>query len=272
MLIILTGSSGSGKNTIINELEKESEKFKFMPSFTTRDKRPNEIEGSPYFYLTKEDFQSKIKQNEFIEYEFIHNNFYGSSKTILQEFLEQDKIILKDFGIEGAQNISSKLNNLTPVIKIFLTTSKKELKRRLKNRNEKQIKLRLKRYNKEQKEMFKFDYLIYNNDLEKTKNLILNLVNFENTDFMPSKQIDKLKLKKVNKYVNKLISGKILKPIEISLENDKLQIIKGDEKFIASLIANKSVCKKFVNKNINISFSPSEIMEWKSFIRECEEY
>lgn len=269
MLIVLTGSSGSGKNTIINEIEKDSQKFKYMPTFTTRDKRPNEIEGRPYFYLSKDEFQNKIKQNEFIEYEYIHNNYYGSSKVILEEFLGQDKVIIKDFGIEGAQNISSKLNDLTPVVKVFLTTNKKELKKRLKNRGEQQIKLRLKRYKKEQKEMYKFDYLIYNNDLLTTKNFILNLINFEITDFLPSKNIDKLKLKKVNKYVNQLISGKILKPIEISYNNNKLQIVSGDEKFIASLIANRPVCKKLVDKTIDSNFEPNMLMEWKSFIREC---
>ena len=270
MLIVLTGSSGSGKNTIINEIERLSDDFQYMPTFTTREKRPNEVEGRPYHFISKQDFQDKIKQNEFIEYEFIHNNYYGSSKIILEDFLNQEKIIIKDFGIEGAQNIATKLSDLTPVVKVFLTTSKKELKKRLKNRGEKQIELRLKRYKREQKEMFKFDYLIYNNDLESTRDFIMNLINIENTDFIPSKHIDDLNLKKVNKYVNKLIAGKTLKPVEITYNDNKVYIIKGDEKFVASLIANRLVCKKLVDAKPKISLDTSEIMEWKSFIRECQ--
>lgn len=271
MLIVLTGSSGSGKNTIINAIEECSNNFQYMPTYTTRDKRINEIEGRPYHFITKENFQQRIKQNEFIEYEFIHNNYYGTSKLILEEFLNQDKIIIKDFGIEGAQNIASKVNELTPVIKIFLTTSKKELKKRLKNRGEKQIKLRLKRYKKEQKEMFKFNYLIYNNDLEITKNFVMNIINFDNIDFIPSKRIDDLNLKKVNKYVNKLISGKTLTPVKIAFYDNKLYIIEGDEKFIASLITNRLVCKQLVTQQPKIALPIDEIMKWKSFIRECQD-
>ena len=119
--------------------------------------------------------------------------------------------------------------------------------------------------------MFKFDYLIYNNDLESTRDFIMNLINIENTDFIPSKHIDDLNLKKVNKSVNKLIAGKTLKPVEITYNDNKVYIIKGDEKFVASLIANRLVCKKLVDAKPKISLDTSEIMEWKSFIRECQD-
>ena len=114
-------------------------------------------------------------------------------------------------------------------------------------------------------------YLIYNNDLESTRDFIMNLINIENTDFIPSKHIDDLNLKKVNKYVNKLIAGKTLKPVEITYNDNKVYIIKGDEKFVASLIANRLVCKKLVDTKPKISLDTSEIMEWKSFIRECQD-
>ena len=89
MFVILTGSSGVGKNTVIKNLIEEDNKFVLMPTYTTRQKREGEIEGNPYFYLTKEEFQDKIKHNDFIEYELIHTNFYGSSLSICEDYLKR---------------------------------------------------------------------------------------------------------------------------------------------------------------------------------------
>ena len=71
MFIILTGSSGVGKNTVITEIEKNNKNFKLMPTYTTREKRPFEIEGYPFYYITKDEFQQKIRSGELIEHEYI---------------------------------------------------------------------------------------------------------------------------------------------------------------------------------------------------------
>ena len=270
MFIILTGSSGVGKNTIISELEKETEKYKLMPTITTRNKRPGEVQGYPYFFLTKDEFQQKIRENALIEYEFIHENFYGSSYEVLEESLKDGKILLKDIGIEGAQNLSIKIASKTPLIKVFLTTTKRELKRRLIGRGEKQIKLRLKRYKREQGEINKFDYIIYNNDLQQTCDYIKKLHEIKLEDILPTISAEKLCTKKINHYVSEIQKGKILKPVKVQFENEKLYIVKGHEKFIAGVLTNKPVAKLIVdNKKIN-KVDDSEIQKWKELLNQSK--
>lgn len=271
MFIILTGSSGVGKNTVITKMEKDNENIKLMPTYTTRQKRPNEVEGYPFYYLTTNEFQEKIKNGELIEYEHIHGNFYGSSYKILDEILKLNVTIMKDFGIEGAQNLTNKISHITPVIKVFLTTSKRELVKRLKGRGEKQIKLRLKRYKREQSEINKFDYIIYNNDLEKTCEFIDKLSKISINDFLPTIKVNKINTKKVNKAVEKLQKGEFLPSIKVSFVDDKLYIIKGIESFIASVLTNKLVAKTIVeNKKIN-KLSDEEYKKFSILIQQSTE-
>lgn len=272
MFIILTGSSGVGKNTVIKSLEKENPNFKLVPTYTTRNKRDTEIEGNPYYFITKEEFQQKIKDNELIEHEYIHTNYYGSSYKIFDDLINQNKILIKDIGIEGAQNLEQKLNDRTEIVKIFLTTkSKKDLKQRLKGRGEKEIKLRLKRYKREQAERNKFDYLIFNKDLNETTKIINSISQLDFYDIIPSKPVGKLNLNKIKRYNNKLLKGYILKPIKVALNEDKIFILDGEEKFIAGLLANKTVCKEICLKDVKNNLTVEQLMEWKSLVRESSE-
>ena len=257
MFVIMTGSSGVGKNTVINELKKIDERFVLMPTYTTREMREGEIEGNPYYFLTKEQFQEKIHNNQLLEHELIHTNYYGSSKELLEQYLQTGNIIIKDIGVQGAQNLYKKLNEMTQVIRVFLTVnSKKELKKRLIGRKEKNIKLRLKRFGYEQKQINNFDYIIYNHDLQRTTQDILKIVELENNDFLPCKNIKDINKYKVRYYANKLKTGKVLRPIKIAFDGEKAYILKGVEKFVASVLTNMPVAKvivcKQVKKNIQV--------------------
>jgi guanylate kinase len=250
MFVILTGSSGVGKNTIIKELLSEREDIVMMPTFTTREKRKGEIEGSPYFYISKDEFQNKIKNNEFIEYEHIHNNLYGSSFNVFEEYIAKGKTIIKDIGVQGAQNLCVKLAGTTEIVKIFLTTKhKSDLKKRLKGREESQIKLRLKRYKYEQKQKNKFDFIIYNQNLAETICNISAILNIPQSEYLSCKKTGNISQYLVKYYKNKLLCGKTLKPIKISISDGKIYIVSGVEKFIASILAQKPVAKVLVSKN-----------------------
>lgn len=264
MFIILTGSSGVGKNTIIKEIEKTNPNIQLMPTYTTRTKRPTEVEGYPFHFISKEEFQEKIRNNELIEYEFIHNNYYGSSFKIFHDFLSEGKILIKDIGVEGAQNLSCKIQEETPVVKIFLVTkSKRELKKRLKGRGEKNIKLRLKRFRKEQREVDKFDYVILNEELEKTKNVIQSVHAITPEEILPTKPVGRLRPKKLKKIISLLQSGRILKPIKVAIKGENLYVIKGHEKLLASIYTQKPVAKFIVDAKEIPELSVAEIMEWK---------
>ena len=252
MFIILSGSSGVGKNTVIKEMQKNNEHLVMMPTFTTREKREGEIEGKPYYYISKNEFQDKIKNEEFIEHEFIHNNFYGSSYIVFDEYIKRGDIIIKDIGVEGAQNLSLKLKQKTPILKIFLTVKhKSELKRRLKGRGEKQIKLRLSRFGYEQKQINKFDYVVFNADLTETSNLINSLMLLTESDFRFKKDLNKCNPYKVKYFINKLNSGKILSPVKIVVKDDKAYVVSGTEKLLASFLCGLPVAKVVVKKQID---------------------
>ena len=252
MFIILSGSSGAGKNTVIKEMQKTDDNLVLMPTYTTREKREGEIEGLPYFYISKNDFQQKIKENEFIEYELIHGNYYGSSYKVFDEYLKMGKVLIKDIGVEGAQNLSQKMSDKTEVVKVFLTIShKRELKKRLKGRGEKQIKLRLKRFDYEQKQKNKFDYIINNVNLALTTEYVKKIESAELEDFYFSKSLKKFSNYKVKYYINKLTSGKILKPVKVAIVDNKFCVVGGAEKLIASFICKKPVAKFITPKNVN---------------------
>ena len=251
MFVILSGSSGVGKNTVIKEMQKTNKNLVMMPTFTTREKRDGEIEGAPYFYISKDEFQEKIKNNELIEYEYIHNNYYGSSYKIFDEYIKLGKIIIKDIGVEGAQNLKQKLSEKTDITKFFLTVKHKyELKKRLNGRGEKQAKLRLKRFGYEQKQKNKFDFIIYNTNLQETSNLVTKLIDLKNCDYYFCKELNKLSKYKVKYYINKLTSGKVLKPVQIALCNDKVCVVSGAEKLVASFVSKMPISKVVVNKKI----------------------
>lgn len=179
MLILISGCSGSGKNTIIQELLKRNSNIKFLKSCTTRKKRPSEGKEA-YIYLSKDEFDQKLKNDEIFEHEEIHQNFYGLLKSSLDEVVECDKNdqhFVKDIGVLGQINLVRALKNKVNVLSIFLTVPRKELIRRLTVRGEKDIDLRLSRMEFEMGYINNFDVTINNIDIEKTTKRVEKLIN-----------------------------------------------------------------------------------------------
>ena len=173
MLIILSGSSGIGKNTIINEILKRYDNFQLLPTLTTREMRRNESQGNPYYFVTVEEFMRKKENGELLESEKVHGNYYGASKLVLQE-TETDKILIKDIDVKGALNLKDKLND---VITIFLKPSCfEQLIERLKGRGEDRIEERLTRYNLELELSKNFDHAIVNEEIDDTIEKIIHII------------------------------------------------------------------------------------------------
>ena len=183
MLVILSGVSGAGKDTVKKELIKRLDYVDTLPSITTRDKRDGDIEGETYIFITKEEFEKRIKLGEFYEYDVHHNKYYGTSKKLLNEKIESGKVIVKDIDVNGTENLIKLLKNDTKVISIFLKVSKEELESRLKQRIDKpsdeEIKMRLSRFEYEESKTNIYDYVINNNNLEKTVNIITTIIENE---------------------------------------------------------------------------------------------
>ncbi|CDE90562.1 MAG: guanylate kinase [Clostridia bacterium] len=183
MLVILSGVSGAGKDTIKKELIKRMEDIISLPSFTSREPRPGEEEGVQYHFISKDEFKEKIKNGEFYEYDLHHENYYGTSKKLMNEKIESGKIIVKDIEVNGTENLIKKLGNDTKLVTIFLKVDKEELKNRLINRgdnlSEADMQLRLNRLEYEESKIGLYDYVIKNDDLEKTVQIIMTIIENE---------------------------------------------------------------------------------------------
>ena len=183
MLVILSGVSGAGKDTIKKELIKRMENVISLPSFTSRGPRPGEKEGIQYHFITKEEFKEKIINGEFYEYDLHHENYYGTSRKLMNEKIQSGKIIVKDIEVNGTENLIKTLGNETKLVTIFLKVDKEEFKNRLINRgdnlSESDMQLRLDRLEYEESKIKLYDYVIKNDDLEKTVQIIMTIIKNE---------------------------------------------------------------------------------------------
>ena len=243
-----SGGSGVGKNTVISELLKKGG-FALMPTYTTRDKRPMESEGNPYCFLTESEFKQKIDENELYEYENVHGHYYGTSKLLLKKQLSLGKILLKDIDVLGTQNLVKSIGKDVKIITLFLKVDSKDvLVKRLTERKETEIEKRLARYDMEMSFCDKYDYVITNNDLFETKDIVLEIINAEKqglkfgtvTSGAPDNG-------KVEYYVKKLQAGETLSPIITAFYGGRPFVLDGREKYLASLITGKSVAKEIKN-------------------------
>lgn len=183
MLVILSGVSGAGKDTIKKELIKRMENVESLPSFTSRQMREGDIEGQTYKFVSREEFEEMIKREEFYEYDIHHNQYYGTSRKLLNEKIKSGKIIVKDIEVNGTEHLKELLKNDTKVVTIFLRVPKEELKKRLETRVDKpspaEVILRLNRFDYEESRINLYDYVLKNDNLEKTVKIIETIIESE---------------------------------------------------------------------------------------------
>lgn len=183
MLVILSGVSGSGKDTIKKELIKRMENVESLASYTSRLPREGEIPGQTYNYVSKDEFEEMIKNGDFYEYDIHHDNYYGTSRKLLNEKISSGKIIVKDIDVNGTEHLKELLGKDTKIVTIFLRVPKEELKRRIQAREEnpspQDIILRLNRFDYEESKISLYDYVIKNNNLEKTVQIIMTIIKNE---------------------------------------------------------------------------------------------
>ena len=183
MLVILSGVAGAGKDTIKKELIKRMDNVESLPSYTSRPQRPGDIMGETYNFVSKSEFEEMINNKEFYEYDIHHNNYYGTSRRLLNDKIQNGKIIVKDIDVNGTENLINLLKNDTKIVTIFLRVSKEELKKRLVERVDKpsteEVILRLNRFDYEESRISLYDYVIKNDDLEKTVQIIMTIIQNE---------------------------------------------------------------------------------------------
>lgn len=184
-LLVLSSPSGGGKSTIAKVLLDTYSNLRLSVSATTRKMRGGEINGKHYHFLERAEFERKISDGSFIEYEEIFNNFYGTPKTEVETAFEKGECLLFDVDVKGAMSVRSAYPDDT--LLLFISPPDlKTLELRLRNRStetDEQILTRLSRAEMELSYKDKFDKVIINDDLERavkeTVELIGNLMEFK---------------------------------------------------------------------------------------------
>ena len=179
MLVLLSGVSGAGKDTIKKELISRMDNVESLPSYTDRMPRANDIPG----VTDTEEFERMIKDGELYEYSVHHEHYYGTSKKLLNEKIKDGKIIVKDIEVNGVENLLKLLKEDVKIVTIFLRVPKEILRERLQKRIDKlsikDIQLRLNRFDYEESKIGMYDYIIKNNNLEKTVQIIMTIIKNE---------------------------------------------------------------------------------------------
>jgi guanylate kinase len=115
-LIVIVAPSGTGKSTLINRLKEEVNELKWSVSYTTRPIRPGEEHGVNYYYIDKKEFEKRKEAGDFVEWAVVHSNFYGTSRTIIQQGLDKGEFLLFDLDVQGADEIKQGFPKDTSVI------------------------------------------------------------------------------------------------------------------------------------------------------------
>lgn len=182
MLILFSGPSGCGKNTIMNQLTKMRNNLQILTrsTATTRERRESDRDNNTYIFLTKPQFEQGIKDNIFIEYEQVHDNYYGTLKEAFEKVdLDKDNHYMRDIDVKGMLSLKKIFKNKNNMLSIFLDVPDDELRKRLKSRGEsyEQIEKRLSRADLERNYKKYYDLVIENNDLNHTIKTTLEFLN-----------------------------------------------------------------------------------------------
>lgn len=167
ILMVLSGPSGAGKGTVCHKLIENNSNIWLSVSCTSRNPRPGEIDGENYFFLSHDEFESKIEAGNFLEYAEYNGNYYGTPRDKVNEYLDDGKDVILEIEVQGAK----KIKELVPdaIFVFILPPSMKELKRRLTDRgteSEEKIIKRFKTAYQEINELSKYNYVVINDNVE----------------------------------------------------------------------------------------------------------
>ena len=201
VMIVLSSPSGAGKTTLVKMLS-ELDSFEISISHTTRQPRPNETANKDYFFVKDEEFKRLIKNQEFLEYAKVFNNFYGTTRTPVINKLDKGKNVLFDIDWQGADQIKNKKLDYKLITFFILPPSKDVLFKRLSSRDMKDKLIaeeRMKQFGRDVLHWINYDYVVINDDLDNCFSKIKGLIDAEINN--GSKDYDK---EFIRKHVEKL--------------------------------------------------------------------
>jgi len=181
MMFVLSSPSGAGKTTLTKKIAENNKNFTISISHTTRKPRPNEINGRDYKFVSEQEFNTLVKENNFFEYANIFDNYYGTLKKPVLELLSLGRDVLFDIDWQGTQQLK-KIKNLSLVTFFILPPNIQALKKRLLNRHKGQeelIEKRMDNFNEETSHWNEYNYVFVNDDLDTCYEKILNVIKSE---------------------------------------------------------------------------------------------
>ena len=203
VMVVLSSPSGAGKTTLASMLSK-LDNFEVSISHTTRQPRPTEINEKDYYFVNETEFKRLIKNEEFLEYAKVFNNYYGTTRTPVINELDNGKNVLFDIDWQGADQIKNKRLDYKLVTFFILPPSKEILFKRLSKRHMKDkliVEERMKQFGRDVLHWINYDYVIINDNLENCYSKIFNLIEAEINN--GSKDYD---VEYVREHVEKLVS------------------------------------------------------------------
>ena len=214
-LIVISGPSGAGKDSIVNNLKKYYPNYWVSVSMTTREMRPGDIEGVSYFFIDEATFEQRIKDNKFLEYAKYNNYYYGTPKDKILDKLNQGIDVILVIEIQGALKIKEILPETLFIF--ILPPSMKELKRRLiarQTENNDKIVQRFTRAYQEINEVTKYNYVVINDDLDEATKKVSSILYSERCRV---DRIEDVYLNNMEEEIHELLVNKELENKDINI-------------------------------------------------------
>ncbi len=181
MMFVLSSPSGAGKTSLSRALIENDSKLTLSISATTRAKRPGELDGKDYFFLSESDFLDKVSSGQFLEYAKVFGYHYGTPAGFVQENLDAGKDVIFDIDWQGNQRLRKRCSD--DLVSVFiLPPSMQELETRLRNRaqdNEETVLRRMTKAAGEISHWDEYDYIIINNNFERSLQILQSIITAE---------------------------------------------------------------------------------------------
>ncbi len=180
LLVVLSGPSGVGKNTICDQLLYKYSDLEYSISMTTRPPRAGEIHGEDYYFASKNDFQEMIEEDDFLEWAEVFGNYYGTPQKFVDAKLKDGKSVVLEIDIQGALQVKQKRPD--GVFIFLLPPSLYELQNRIKKRGtekDQDMEKRFKAAKQEIETVHQYHYAVINNNIPNTTELIYSIISAE---------------------------------------------------------------------------------------------
>jgi guanylate kinase len=186
LLVVISGPSGVGKSTVVRRLFKSYPGLLMSISMTTRAPRPGEAHGEHYYFVTQEEFDSRVKKNQFLEWAKVHGSYYGTPRPYIEAQLKKGETVVLEVDVQGAASIKKtvegKVLKAAAVFIFLIPPSVDILAFRLKKRkteDQEVVNYRLRAAIAELQVMEKYDYIVVNDKVESAAEKIKAIINVE---------------------------------------------------------------------------------------------